>query len=242
MNKAYSRIVWENYPCEQTPLNETNLNKMDSAVNVLDDRIIAMDTSKLDKTTAMTMVKTISFDEATGIFTVTLLNGSSFALDTKMEKLAVNFGYDPDEEQMIIVLDDGTEQRVDMSALITQYEFLDSDTVAFTVIGGKVSASIIEGSVGEKHLQPNYLADIRVESANAAASAEAAASSELNAENSELMAKSYAESCENAKEYVDQKLLLATFDIDDDGNLIYTDNTAYLFTVDDDGYLNWEVA
>ena len=29
---------------------------------------------------------------------------------------------------------------------------------------------------------------------------------------------------------------------DDNGNLIYTDNSSYVFSVDDNGYLNWEVA
>lgn len=30
--------------------------------------------------------------------------------------------------------------------------------------------------------------------------------------------------------------------MNEDGELIYTDNTADVFTVDDDGNLNWEVA
>ena len=40
MQKAYSRIDWENYPSEKTPLNEPNLNKMDAAIDELDNRII----------------------------------------------------------------------------------------------------------------------------------------------------------------------------------------------------------
>ena len=28
MNKTYGRINWENYPSDETPLNESNLNKM----------------------------------------------------------------------------------------------------------------------------------------------------------------------------------------------------------------------
>lgn len=43
MQKAYNRIDWENYPSGKTPLNETNLNKMDVAIDELDNRIIGLD-------------------------------------------------------------------------------------------------------------------------------------------------------------------------------------------------------
>jgi len=42
MQKAYNRILYENYPSEATPLNETNMNKMDAALDELDNRIINM--------------------------------------------------------------------------------------------------------------------------------------------------------------------------------------------------------
>lgn len=207
MNKAYSRINWENYPSTATPLNETNLNKLDFATDEIDNRVISLDTTKLDKTTAATMVKDISFDESSGIFTVTYLNGSSFTIDTKLEKLVTNWDYDAETQQIILVLDDGTEQYIDLSELITQYEFLDSDTIAFSVdSSGKVSASVKGGSITEDKLQPNYLADIKVEVANAQSSASAA---EVSATES----KSYAvggtgtrenEDSDNSKYYYEQ--------------------------------------
>lgn len=43
MQKIYQRINWENLPSEKTPLDEINLNKMDKAIDDLDDRIIAVD-------------------------------------------------------------------------------------------------------------------------------------------------------------------------------------------------------
>lgn len=36
-----------------------------------------------------------------------------------------------------------------------------------------------------------------------------------------------------------KKLEPVVFDVDDDGNLIYSDGSLYTFTIDDDGYLNW---
>lgn len=190
MNKAHSAINWENYPSDETPLNERNLNKMDAAIGTIDDRVIALDTTKATKTEVATLVADVTFEESTGIITVTKKNGSVITIDTQMEKIAVNFSYDGTTQQIILTLIDGTKQYIDLSALITQYEFLDTDTVAF-IIGtdGKVSAIVKEGSIEEKHLEPNYLAKIKVEVAKAESSQKAAAASETNAKASEDAAK-----------------------------------------------------
>lgn len=186
MNKCYYRIIWENYPSDKTPLNEQNLNKIDVASDEMDNRIISLDATKLDKADAQMLVKYIEYDENTGIFKITHYNGASYTIDTLLEKLAINFDYDYQTQRLIIELSDGTVKYVDLSALLTQYEFLNSDTVAFTVDNsGKVTASVKEGSIEEKHLRPNYLADIKVEAAKAEASKNAAATSEANAKKSE---------------------------------------------------------
>lgn len=190
MNKAYQRIAWENYPSEETPINETNLNKMDSAIDTLDNRVISLDSTKAKESEVLTMVQEVEYNEATGVFTVTKKNGSKITIDTKLEKLAVNFYYDKATQKLVITLDDGTKQYVDLSALITQFEFLDSDTVAFTIDSdGKVKAIVKDGSITESKLQPNYLATIKVEVAKAQASSAAAEQSEKNAKASENAAK-----------------------------------------------------
>lgn len=190
MNKAHSDINWEDYPSDETPLNERNLNKMDSAIDVIDDRVITLDTTKATKAEVATLVADVTFEESTGIITITKKNGSKIAIDTQMEKIAVNFTYNSTTQQIILTLIDGTKQYIDLSALITQYEFLDSDTVAFYIdSSGKVSAIVKEGSIEEKHLEPNYLAKIKVEAAKAELSQKAAATSEANGKASENAAK-----------------------------------------------------
>lgn len=243
MNKAYSRIIWENFPSEKTAVNESNLNRMDAGIDTLDDRIVAMDTAKVDLTKANELVEEILWDESNGTLTVVKMNGSRAVIDTKLEKLAVNFTYSPQTQQLIITLDDGTKQYVDLSALITQYEFADSDTIAFEIgSDGNVSAIVKEGSIGEKHLRPDYLADIKVESAKAVASAKSAGESETNAAASATDAKNSADRAHDIEDNINKKLTMAEFSVDDDGCLIYTDGAAYNFTVDDNGNLNWEVA
>lgn len=243
MQKIYSRINWENLPSEKTAVNESNLNKMDLAVDNLDDRVVAMDASKVDLAKANELVKEILWDESNGTLTIVKMNGSQAMIDTKLEKLAVNFAYDSQKQQLIITLDDGTTQNVDLSSLITEYEFLDSDTIAFAIgSDGKVSAIVKEGSIQEKHLRPDYLADIKVESAKAVASAKSAGTSETNAAKSATDANDSADRVQGIENEINKKLTMAEFSLNDDGELIYTDNSAYNFAVDNDGNLNWEVA
>ena len=242
MQKIYSRIIWENFPSEKTAVNESNLNRMDLAIDNLDDRVVAMDASKVDLTKANELVKEILWDESKGTLTIVKMNGSKAAIDTKLEKLAVNFKYDPQTQQLIITLDDGTVQNVDLSSLITEYEFLESDTIAFEITDGKVKAIVKNGSITEDKLQPNFLSDVKVEVAKAQASATAADASEKESTAQANLSKEYADKAKEYSDNLDKKAQLATFDVNEDGELIYTDNTTDIFTVDDDGNLNWEVA
>lgn len=190
MNKAYNRINWENYPSDATPVNEQNLNRMDGSLDEIDNRVITLDTTKATKTEVAPLIKEIEFNESNGIFTITRKDGSKFTIDTKLEKIAINFGYDPTTQKISLTLIDGTVQYIDLSALITQYEFMDTDTVSFFIDeSGKVSSIVKEGSIEEKHLRPNYLAEIKVEAAKAEASAAAADASEKEAKKSENAAK-----------------------------------------------------
>ena len=240
--KIYNREHWENFPSEKTAINRDRLNNIEGGIDAIDDRVCALDTTKVDLTKANELVKEILWDESNGTLTVVKMNGSKAVIDTKLEKLAVNFKYDPESQQLVITLDDGTAQNVDLSALITEYEFTDSDTIAFEIgSDGKVSAIVKEGSIQEKHLRPDYLADIKVESAKAVASAKSAGTSETNAAKSATDANDSADRAQEIENEINKKLTMTEFDVNEDGELIYTDNATYNFTVDDNGNLNWEV-
>lgn len=240
--KIYSREHWENFPSEKTAINRDRLNNIEGGIDAIDDRVCALDTTKVDLTKANELVKEILWDESKGTLTVVKMNGSRAVIDTKLEKLAVNFTYSPQTQQLVITLDDGTTQNVDLSALITEYEFLDSDTIAFEITDGKVKAIVKNGSITEDKLQPNFLSDVKVEVAKAQASATAADASEKESTAQANLSKAYADKAKEYSDNIDKKAQLATFDVNEDGELIYTDNTTDVFTVDDDGNLNWEVA
>ena len=163
MNKLYSGVAWENFPSEKTPLNAHNLLIMGNAIDAIDNRVIEMNSTKVSVEQANQLVKETRYDESTGKIEVEKMNGSIVVIDTKLEKLAVNFSYDSTKQKLVIILDDGTKQYVDLSELITEYEFQDGEIVYFTVKDGKVCADIKDGSISEEKLRPNFLADIKVQ-------------------------------------------------------------------------------
>ena len=161
--KIYSREHWENFPSEKTAINRNRLNNIESGIDAIDDRVCALDTTKVDLTKANELVEEILWDESNGTLTVVKMNGSRAVIDTKLEKLAVNFSFDEANQRLVIILDDGTKQYVDLSAFVTPFEFKDGDVIYFEVVGGNlVSAGIKDGTISEEKLRPNFLADIKI--------------------------------------------------------------------------------
>lgn len=209
LNKVYTRINWEDYPSENTDLDAYNLNQMDSAIDALDNRIILQDALKVDKSAINGNIADWTMDETTGIITITKYNGEKIIFDLNIEKIPVGFSMS-DDGIITMTTEDGTQFTADIGSMIPVLTFEDSATIAVSVTGtGKnktYSFSIKTGSVTDDMLQPNYLADIRVESANASAYAQSA-----NAKS--VLAESYAvggtgtregEDVDNAKYYMEQ--------------------------------------
>ena len=250
MNKLYSRIVWENFPSEKTALNERNLNRMDLALDNLDDRVIQIDSTKVNVETANTMIKNWSMDEETGVITVEKLNGEKIIFDLNIEKIPVNFELSEDGI-LTMTTDDGTQYTANIGAMIPVLTFEDSDEIAVSVTGSGVnktySFSIKAGSVTEDKLQPNFLADIKTEVAKAQASQSAAAQSASAASSSATMAESYAhggtgaregEDADNAKYYMEQAKSVSEVDIatTEKAGIVKPDGTT--ITVDPDGTIH----
>lgn len=209
LNKVYTRINWEDYPSENTDLDAYNLNQMDSAIDALDNRIISQDALKVDKSAINGNIADWTMDETTGVITITKYNGEKIIFDLNIEKIPVEFSMS-DDGIITMTTEDGTQFTADIGSMIPVLTFEDSATIAVSVTGtGKnktYSFSIKTGSVTDDMLQPNYLADIRVESANASAYAQSA-----NAKS--VLAESYAvggtgtregEDTDNAKYYMEQ--------------------------------------
>nr|DAR48760.1 MAG TPA: hypothetical protein [Bacteriophage sp.] len=170
MNKIYSRIIWKNYPNTSTALSETNLNRMDKAIDDLDNRVIEQDSTKADQTTVNNMVKNWTMDETTGVITVEKQDGSKIMFDLNIEKIPVTFELSP-SGILTMTTSDGTQFTANIGSMIPVLTFNESDQIAVSVSGSGVnktySFTVKDGSITENKLQPNYLADIKSESAKA---------------------------------------------------------------------------
>lgn len=169
MQKTYQRINWENYPSEATPLNESNLNRIDYATNEIDDRVIALDTIKANVSDINVLISHIDVDEETGVITITYFNGATSTIQTNLNKIAVNFRYDYETQSLLLTQNDGSVATISLASLIQNNEFDNTATIVFNVSPtGRVSALIPLGSITDEHLRTDYLGDIRVSEANAA--------------------------------------------------------------------------
>lgn len=167
--KKYSRINWRNRPSTATALGATNLNHMDVFLNEVDNYLIEFEANKLNIATANSMLASLQIDVDTGIITATQLDGKKYTWDLNLEKIPVSFSLSSDGA-LTMTTEDGTQFDANIAELIKDYDFDDSDTIAFskqfitTEEDAKgtyhVTAVIREGSIEGKHLNPDYRADI----------------------------------------------------------------------------------
>lgn len=158
-----TRINWENEPSIVSPINATNLNKMDYALKAMDDTFGNWDISKANESDLLLALKDVSYDTDTGVFVFTWFNGTTSTIDLNIEKIPVSFSMDANGV-ITMTTEDGTTYTADVGALIKTYTFTDSSVIDFTVTtdasGNKtVTADIVNGSIDGTKLVPNYLAD-----------------------------------------------------------------------------------
>lgn len=233
MQRAYDweEDYWENKPSIKTALNKTNMDKLSNATRIIDERVITLDLTKLSKIDANGMITGIAINQDNGDITVTYYSGATRVLHTLLAQISINFDYDKNTEQLIIFLQDGSKKYVDLSALITQFEFLDSDVIYWTIgDDGKVKAGIKKGSITGDMLQPDYLADITVQAETATQQAASSAAFAKQAKIDADRAETYA-SITEPKFYLDESTMQ-----------LYMKDGAGVDFVADDNVLYWKVA
>ena len=184
-----SRINWENEPSIASPINATNLNKIDYAVYEHDQTFETWDVTKANQSDLLLSVKSIDYDTTTGVFVFTWQNGTTKTVDLNIEKIPVSFSMSP-QGVITMTTEDGTQYTADVGSLIKTYTFTDSTEIDFTVTtdqsGNKtVTAALKDGSIVGTKLEPNYLANCQSAANSASGSATAADGS---AEDSEAWA------------------------------------------------------
>lgn len=136
--------------------------------------------TKADKTTVAAMVKSISFNAQTGVFTITEQGGTVHTIDTVLEKVPMSCKLEG--QDFVLTLEDGTEQRASLAAFLTPNEFTDSDAVKFSVVGSTVTADIKPGSITMAMLENTLYSQLAALKNDAQTAAVNAAASAANAE------------------------------------------------------------
>lgn len=180
MNKAYSRINWVNYPSTNTPINDTNLNAMDSALNEIDNRVVSMDTTKVSASDIANDIVNWTMNTLTGIITATYRDGSTVTFDLNIEKIPVSFGLSA-QGILTMTTADGTTFTADIAALIPIITVQNTDTIVGTATTANgtttIEMSVKAHSIGADQLETDYLATINVAVTSAQASATASSNS-----------------------------------------------------------------
>lgn len=226
----YTRVGWENKDTSlKTPLNATNLNRMDKAIGDLCTNLDVVynetDTKKLNKSSANKLLsETPTWDEKTGILTFKFFDGTQFSVDFNVEKIPVSFSMD-ENGVITMTTSDGTKWTADISKIMPTYVFKNGSRITLTETTGSdgaknVTADLVKGSITDEYLATDFLTQIKNNVSATNSSATAAATSATNASNDAKLAQSYAiggsgvrdgEDTDNAKYYAQQISKLITY-------------------------------
>lgn len=119
-------------------------------------------TLQLDGQHIPTAIVNIAVDNKSGIITCTKGDGSSFQVDTLLEKVVTNFTYDNATKSLNLSLEDGTIQQVSLSALVKEYNGKTGTTIDVTVeqSSGNISAEVKNTSISKTHLATELVGEI----------------------------------------------------------------------------------
>ena len=131
------------------PFNELDaqIKTNGSDITLLENRATTLET---DIKTTVTDVK---LNEKDGSFIFIKKDGTTLIVDTLLEKVVTNFRYDENTKELILTLEDGTEQKIPMTAFIDDYSGVDGAEITISVSSdNKISAVLKNGSVDESKL------------------------------------------------------------------------------------------
>jgi hypothetical protein len=138
------------------------INVTDDALAELQQKIAAhLAKQHVDPAKVNSLLTGITFNEQTGVFTITAHDGSETTIDTLLEKVTVNFtlvdgteeGGDADKTYLVLTAEDGTTQKLDVTKLIDVYQGSTGTEINVSVSADKkISAALNAASITEDKL------------------------------------------------------------------------------------------
>ena len=161
----------DNTSDEDKPISKAQQEALDKKINYDDivddcesdatDKPVSANQARLINQKVENSISAVSMDSKTGVFTFQKNDGTSFTLDTLLEKVVVNFHYEQTERKLILEHEDGTTQEIAMSAFIDIYTGVDGTEITVSVSSdNKISAVIKNGTIGETKLSSALLSKI----------------------------------------------------------------------------------
>ena len=149
-----NKELLDRYTVENTEIQANTVARHEHAnKEILDDVTEAFTTAL--KGNVEGSITSVELDNNTGIFTFTKNNGEEIRVDTLLEKVIVNFRFDKERQALILISEDGTEQEVELGALLSLYQGTDGTEITVTVdrnnnIGASIKAgAVTEGKIGD---------------------------------------------------------------------------------------------
>ena len=116
---------------------------------------------KLDEVKANPFVKNVQYDNKTATFTFTAYDNTQIIVDLPIEGTVKDGGYDPETQELYLVLVSGQEIRIPVTDLVNDYEGLETATIQILISAdNKITANIKGGSITENLLSQEVAAKL----------------------------------------------------------------------------------
>ena len=104
-----------------------------------------------------TLVSNLTWDPVNCIITVSFRNSTNPDLQIQLPIVDIfeSMTYDNTTHEFVLTLPDGTENRISVVSLITEYIGYTSTTIKTEIVDGEIRASIVAGSIGEFEIAEN---------------------------------------------------------------------------------------
>lgn len=265
---AWQRIYpqkrnWENEPSTATPIDEDNLNAMDVAIYELDGRVVenhslieglenyetraseaaaAAEASEQAAAASETAAGLSEYNARQSELAAKVSEDAAALSETNAATSATNAAASATAaaaSQVAAKTSEDNAKASELAAATSETNAATSETNAAT---SETNAATSESNAADSaELSRRWAVGITGSGVETPTDTNNSYYYSLQSKNDADRADEIATDLEETVEEINQKLELATFDVDANGNLVY-DGGAYTFTVDNDGMLNWEVA
>ena len=175
----------------------TMMSSGQSVEDAVNNRYTKLEADARTATETNDLVKDWSLDTNTGVMTIVKKDGTTEQYDTALEKVPATFELVTSRGNAYLKITnvDGTSTQTDVTSLLNNYTFSNTDAVAFTTTGAggdkTVTATVRPNSITLDMLALDALTQIQNWSDQARVSSLAASASASNAKTSEQVAQSH---------------------------------------------------